>query len=198
MLALIQARINSTRLPGKVLLPLGDKRVLEHIVDRAWKIKDVSEVGITIPFDAGQSELNDYIYHRMTFESRYHVKVSYGPENDLRERTLRAMRGHGDVLRIWGDCPLIDPATCSSLVAAYKQDDTHFGLAVIPEDSGFPRGWEVHVASLKVIYNSGVGADGGILYPDIPRLELRRFQPVDENYLLDTPEDYQRLCGLFS
>ena len=55
----IQARIGSTRLPGKVLLNLADKPVLKHVVERAAAIKGVDEVVIAIPKASSERPLKE-------------------------------------------------------------------------------------------------------------------------------------------
>ena len=103
-IAIIQARMSSTRLPGKVLLPLAGRPILWHIVQRARACKEVDEVVVATSTDPSDDQLvsfcegNDIVFHRGSLSnvlSRYTEILDKKP--------------HDYYVRITGDCPLIDP-----------------------------------------------------------------------------------------
>jgi len=102
--AIIQARFSSTRLPGKVLLPLGDKTVLERVVDRVSKAKNISQVVL-----ATSSEKDDDQIFELCNQKG--VKCFRGDLNDVLDRYYQAAKEFEakNICRITADCPLIDP-----------------------------------------------------------------------------------------
>ncbi len=99
-IAVIQARMNSTRLPGKVLEFIGDIPCIEHVVRRVQRALPLTVV--TIPED-------DEVLKSWCL--RQEVPFTTGPENDLLLRYLFAAREYdADVIvRVTADCPFIDP-----------------------------------------------------------------------------------------
>lgn len=112
ILAIIQARYGSTRLPGKVLLPLGKKSVLEHVVDRAKKIEGISHVIVA----TGDRSRNYFITEEC---NRISAPIYYyHDEADVLLRFLFcAMENRADyVLRITGDSPFLDISLANELI----------------------------------------------------------------------------------
>lgn len=201
--AIIQARYNSTRLPGKAVLPLAGRPVLAHIVERARRIPGVDTVAVTIPDGANQGPLVEFV------ESLEGVRLSRGPEADLARRYGIAARecGATTVVRLWADCPVLDPALAGALLAAARGAGVPF--ATIPLDSGYPEGIEAHVMTVEAL----AAADAEAIAADeretihlffsrrserFPVLHFRR-QPDRHalKVLLDTPDDYRRLKQAF-
>jgi spore coat polysaccharide biosynthesis protein SpsF (cytidylyltransferase family) len=147
--AIIQARHTSTRLPGKVVLPLAGVPVLTHIVERAKLIEGIDAVCIAVPDGPGQEPLVTLAEELAAQSDRVHVV--FGPEDDLVKRYAIAIEqlAADTVMQLWGDCPLIDPAVVGALLAAYRRAGVPF--ATIPEDSGYPEGVEAFVMSADAI-----------------------------------------------
>ena len=103
-IAIIQARCSSTRLPGKVLLPLGDKPMIWHIVKRAESCILVNEVVVATSTEPSDDPLEDFCQ-----ESG--ISCFRGSLNNVLDRYLSVLRLHPHtyVVRITGDCPLIYP-----------------------------------------------------------------------------------------
>ena len=116
--ASIQARMGSSRLPGKVLLDLGGKRVIEHVVDRCRAATTVDTVVLT----TGHGDENDAIRE---WCDRNDVRHATGEEDDLLGRHLAVARGIDcDLLvRITGDCPFLPPEEMDRLVRAHGDWD---------------------------------------------------------------------------
>ena len=116
---IIQARMGSRRLPGKMLMDLGGKPVLWHTVMRAKKIG--LPVLVTVP--EKDAEL-------MAVTDNCQVGINFGPEDDVLSRYYFAAAGMGlgpsganrggAIMRLCGDQPLIDPDACTRVLEAFK------------------------------------------------------------------------------
>jgi spore coat polysaccharide biosynthesis protein SpsF (cytidylyltransferase family)/aryl-alcohol dehydrogenase-like predicted oxidoreductase len=112
----IQARMGSSRLPGKSLMMLGDRPVLQWVVDRARQIPGTSGVVVATSREHRDDPIASYC-------KRYGLPVFRGSESDVLDRFAACAREqHADAaVRITGDCPLLDPAESGRVVAAFKQ-----------------------------------------------------------------------------
>lgn len=101
--AIVEARMTSTRLPGKVLLPLADKPALERLVERLKRSKYLDEIIIATT----SNKTDDKI---VELADSLGVQYFRGSENDVLERVLGAARSiKADIIvEITGDCPLVD------------------------------------------------------------------------------------------
>lgn len=121
VVAVIQARMGSTRLPGKVLMPLAGKPVLWHVVHRLRKCRMVDEVAIatsTLPTDDPLVE----------FAQSERVALIRGPEDDVLERYILAARQfHADIIvRVTGDAPLVDPMLIDHMIELLIADNADY------------------------------------------------------------------------
>lgn len=114
VIAIIQARMGSTRLPGKVLLDVCGKTVLERVVERVRRAKTISRIVIAIPDGGGQEGIIQEC-------GRIGVEVMSGSELDVLDRYYSIARrvGASHVARITSDCPLVDPALIDRVVQHY-------------------------------------------------------------------------------
>ncbi|HEY9619561.1 MAG TPA: glycosyltransferase family protein [Crinalium sp.] len=122
--AIIQARMGSTRLPGKVLKRLCDKTVLAHVISRVQNCPLVDEV---IVATTTSEEDNAIVLEA----EKYKAKWFRGSEHDVLERYYLAAKEYGIevIIRITSDCPLFDPAILFDLLS-YFQDETTQGLRI--------------------------------------------------------------------
>ncbi len=143
--AIVQARLGSERLPGKVLKDLCGKPVLEHVVRRLRKASLLDEVIVAIP-DAAK----DDVLARFCEERGY--TLSRGSEQDVLSRYLNAARAHGAdiIVRITSDCPLIDPAIVDQVLTAHRKDPVVEYTCNVLERS-FPRGVDTEVVSMACL-----------------------------------------------
>ncbi|MDF1750895.1 MAG: NTP transferase domain-containing protein, partial [Alphaproteobacteria bacterium] len=112
VLGVIQARMGSSRLPGKALIDLAGKPLVWHMIDRMRRVKGVSEIVLATTADTRNKPLIDFC-KSLGIDSFQHEV-----EDDLAGRISGAIRGRtGDIiLKTGGDCPLIDPVVLQRMV----------------------------------------------------------------------------------
>ena len=194
VIAVIQARTGSTRLPAKVLRPLGDSTVLGRVVRAAQSAPGVEDV-VVATSGAADDE-------RVAEAARgLGVAVVRGSETDVLSRFLQAVDEHpcDGVVRLTADCPLLDPTVIGQAVAMWRADP---GLDYVSTTlvRNLPRGLDVEIASVDVLREVGRSATGyhrthvtSGIYTEPRRFQLGGlvFHPRadDLRVTLDTPED---------
>ncbi len=137
---IVQARIGSTRLPGKVLLDLGGKSVLAHVLERAAAIGGADLVCCAVP----DTPENDPV---AALAARLGAVVVRGSENDVLDRYYEAaVATQADiVVRVTSDCPLLDPALGAQVLAAVARDGYDYATNDMPPL--WPQGLDVEAFS---------------------------------------------------
>jgi len=129
VVAIIQARMDSSRLPGKVLIPVAGKPLLWHIIYRLRKCTMVNDICLAIP----ETRANDILHD---FGVEQGVAVVRGPEDNVLERYyLAAQRTKADIIiRVNGDVPLIDPDWLDTLISTMIAEDVDWvkGDSTVP------------------------------------------------------------------
>jgi spore coat polysaccharide biosynthesis protein SpsF len=123
--AIIQARMGSNRLPGKVLKSILGRPMLWHIVERVRAVPSIAEVVVAIPDDAGNEVLRRFCADNQ-------IALFAGSETDVLDRYYRAAQQFkaDPVIRITADCPLADPALIERLIQRYASGSyDHIGIA---------------------------------------------------------------------
>jgi spore coat polysaccharide biosynthesis protein SpsF len=147
--AIIQARMGSTRLPGKVLMDIAGKPMLQHVIERARRIQGVDQVIVATtnrPDDVAVVEL----------ASGLHVATYCGDEHDVLSRYVEAAAVHNaeTIVRLTGDCPLLDPS-CASLVLgvyrAYRAQGLDPYVSNVHPVRTWPRGYDTEVFSAALL-----------------------------------------------
>lgn len=138
VVAVVQARTGSTRLPGKVLADIGGRPMIDHVLERARLIEGVDEVVLAIPDLPDDDELAG-------LAGTLDVAVVRGPADDVLARYLVALETvapDGDVVvRLTGDCPLLSPAVSGTVLTGLADAD----YASNTLDRTFPRGLDTEV-----------------------------------------------------
>ena len=112
-IAIIQARMSSTRLPGKVLLPLAGKPVIHHIVDRAKSCENIGKVVVATSVENSDNPLVEYC-------KKNNIEYYRGNLNNVLSRFIAILNlnNYDYCVRITGDCPLIHPPFIDSQILA--------------------------------------------------------------------------------
>lgn len=142
--AIIQARTGSTRLPGKVLIELFGKTVLEHVIHRVQQTSLLDEIIIATTCATSDDPI-------VEIAKKCGVECFRGSETDVLSRYYHAAKHHGaDVIaRITSDCPLIDPHVNDDIIRYYHQHDYSIVLNAGDEPCHrtYPRGLDIEVFS---------------------------------------------------
>lgn len=133
IVAIIQARTTSTRLPNKVLMNISGKSMLWHVVNRVKQAKKVNEIVLAIP----DTKKND-ILEKFAIEN----KINYfrGSEENVLFRyyyAAKKFKAH-IIVRITSDCPFIDPKIIDKLVKKHLNSDCDYTST--GQKRTFPRG----------------------------------------------------------
>src|SRR5659263_124221 len=117
-IAIIQARMGSTRLPGKVMKDLQEKTVLAHVIERVKQAKMVDDIVIATTV----AKTDDCIIAEAL---KCGAKVFRGSEEDVLSRYYLAAKENSAniVVRITSDCPLIDPKVIDQFITFFKNEN---------------------------------------------------------------------------
>ena len=144
IVAIIQARMGSSRLPGKVLMDLGGEMVLGRVVRRLQRSRHISKIVVattTVPADEVIVAECD----------RLEVLCFRGSEHDVLDRYYQAARANAAdaVVRITSDCPLIDPELVDETVEVFGDKHADYASNVFPRT--YPRGLDTEVFSFDAL-----------------------------------------------
>jgi len=142
--AIIQARMGSNRLPGKVLMDIGGRPMLWHVINRLKYSKKLNDIVLAIP----DSKENDVLEK---FAQENKVKYFRGSEEDVLSRYYEAAKEvESDVIvRITSDCPLIDPKIVDLVIEKHLNSEEDYTSNVFKRT--FPRGLDVEIFDFKLL-----------------------------------------------
>lgn len=143
VVAVVQARMGSSRLPGKVMADIEGKPMLQRVLERARAAKRVDQVVI-----ATSTHAQDWPI--LSLADRLGYRAIAGSEHDVLSRYAEAARAsYADVVvRITSDCPLLDPALMGKTIALFEQSGADYAANCCMPYS-FPRGVEAEVFSAE-------------------------------------------------
>lgn len=146
--AIIQARISSTRLPGKVLMDLAGKTVLRHVLDRCAAIPVVDAVCCAIPVGS--------IHDAIAVEAKTAgVSIYRGSETDVLDRYWRAAEQFNatTILRVTSDCPFVDPLLCDRVAKEVISGRADYGCNNMPPT--WPHGLDCEAFTMDALRRAG-------------------------------------------
>jgi spore coat polysaccharide biosynthesis protein SpsF len=135
---IIEARLRSTRLPGKVLLPVVGKPMLQLMIERLRRARTIDEIVVATTDQPADDPIIELC-------SSLSVAVFRGSENDVLARVLGAAQAfRADVIvETTGDCPLLDPAVVDMVVSDFRIGGADFVSNTLTYTT--PRGTDVRV-----------------------------------------------------
>ena len=144
IVAIVQARMSSSRLPGKVLKKIGSKFVIEILIERLKKSKMTDFVCVATSTNSENDRLCDEL-------ERIDCGIFRGSEDDVLERFYEAaLTFQADVVvRITGDCPLVDVKVIDGVIELFLQEDVDYVSNVVPPS--FPDGIDVEVFTREAL-----------------------------------------------
>jgi spore coat polysaccharide biosynthesis protein SpsF len=147
VVAIIQARMGSSRLPGKVLTDLGGAPMLTHVVRRLAAARSVSEVVVATTTATADDAV-------AAAARKLGVGVHRGSETDVLARFLGAAREAAAeaIVRVTADCPLLDAEVVDQVIQALTRDVDY---ASNTHERTFPRGLDVEAVHRDVLERLG-------------------------------------------
>ncbi len=142
--AIIQARMGSSRLPNKVLLDLAGKPVLEHIIERVKEAEKIEKIIVATSENKQDSQIVD-------LAKKTGIDHFQGKEEDVLDRFYQTAKFFqlDDIVRITGDCPMIDPEIIDQVIDLYQKEQLDYANNSVP--SSFPDGLDVEVFSFQAL-----------------------------------------------
>ena len=137
-LVILQARMESTRLPGKVLMPICGKPMIELQITRILRSKFISDLVVAIPDTAENDVLNEYL-------KKLNVKVFRGSHFNVYERYIEASKKYPSksIIRLTADCPLVMPDLLDEMIKYFHSVKTDYLSNGLTET--FPDGLDIEV-----------------------------------------------------
>lgn len=207
VVAVIQARMGSERLPGKVLRDIRGKTMLARVVERAARIEGVHQVVVATTDDARDDDIVEAC-------RSLDVSVYRGSETDVLDRYYQAAVQYAAdvVIRITADCPLLDPEVSGKVLAEFLAHRPDYASNSIVRT--YPRGLDSGVMSFDALERTWREATQAYerehvtiyMYEHPEKFRLLSVESgLDKNYsdyrwTVDTPEDLEfvrSVYGLF-
>ena len=148
-IAIIQARLTSTRFPNKILQKIENQTLIQILVNRLLLSKKVDQVIVAIPNNKENRSIKKYIKG---------IKFFLGNENNVLDRYFKTAKKFKatTIVRICGDCPFIDPKVIDQILTIYdKKKYDYISNTIKPT---FPDGLDVEAFSFKVLKEAWVKA----------------------------------------
>jgi spore coat polysaccharide biosynthesis protein SpsF (cytidylyltransferase family) len=141
---IVQARMTSTRLPGKVLLPLGDTTLLDQVLARCAAVRGIDKVICAVPEGAAHDAVAEEA-------AVCGADVFRGSELDVLDRYARAAAWAAaeTVMRVTSDCPLIDPMICGHVLNLVRCGGADFACNNMPRS--FPHGLDCEAFPARLL-----------------------------------------------
>ena len=148
VVAIVQARMGSTRLPGKVLADIAGQPMLVREVERARRAATLDELVVATTVERADDAVAELCLSRG-------YPCYRGHPTDVLDRYYRAAQEHrADVIvRLTGDCPLIDPGVIDETVRAFLESEPPYDLVAnrLAEGRTFPIGLDTEVCSFEAL-----------------------------------------------
>jgi spore coat polysaccharide biosynthesis protein SpsF len=203
IVAIIQARMGSTRLPGKVLADIGGQPMLWYVMQRTRAAETLDEVVIATTTERADDAI-------VAFCGLQGVPCFRGSENDVLDRYYKAARHHNAeaVVRITSDCPLIDPEIIDKTVRAFLAEKPDYASNSVART--YPRGLDTEVMTFRALELAWREAGQPYqrshvtpyLYESPGRFKVLGVSAAEDyscyRWTVDTPEDLEFVRAVYS
>jgi spore coat polysaccharide biosynthesis protein SpsF len=137
-IAMVQVRMDSTRLPGKAMLPVLGKPLIAYLTERLARCRRLDDIVLATSNESSDHPLAD-------FAQTQGITLYRGSKDDVLGRFYNASLQFNAtaIVRITGDCPLIDPALVDEVIEFGDKTGADLARNVIDQPDGFPRGMDV-------------------------------------------------------
>lgn len=202
VVAIVQARMGSTRLPNKVMKPIGGVPMIELLLKRLAKCQELDQIVVATSVDTINQPLVEHV-RRLGFA------CEQGSENDVLERYVQAAENHQAdvVVRITGDCPLVDPVLVESCIREFHQQKVDYFSNTSPPT--YPDGLDIEVMQFSALKQASDKTnkpfDREHVTPYIRESEVFSKAVLQNNadlsglrWTADDPEDFEVITNVFS
>jgi spore coat polysaccharide biosynthesis protein SpsF len=203
-IAIIQARLGSTRLPFKMMLSLHGMPIIEWVVKRVQQATLLDDIIVAIPI----SEENDIL---AAYLHKLGVKTFRGDESDVLKRFYDAAKNENasSIVRICADNPLIDASEIDNLIKYYKKYPCDYAYNHIPRNNRYPDGIGAEIIPFSLLEKLHETVTSqhhkehclSYIYDNHAQFVIRTFDPPDPllhhpemRFDIDTFDDYYRLA----
>lgn len=156
VVCLVQARVGSTRLPGKILKEICGKTILHHEIDRLKKCKEIDEIVIATT----DKKDDDKIVNEA---KKLSVKYFRGSENDVLSRFYySAKENNADIIvRVTSDCPCIDFEILDKMLIYFKDKYKEKQIDYLSNtiNRTYPRGYDIEIFTFSALEKSYINAE---------------------------------------
>ena len=144
VVAIIQARFNSTRFPGKIFSQINNKSILDIIIFRLKLCKKVDDIIIACSTNKKDIQILNYC-------KKNNLKVYRGSEKNVLKRYYNAAKKNNvkNILRITSDCPLVDPKIIDQLISKHRLNNSDYTSNTITPT--FPDGFDAEVFKFELL-----------------------------------------------
>lgn len=138
LIAIIQARYNSTRFPGKILKKIKGKTLLEILIKRLQKSKYINKIVVVSSTKVEDLKIKDVC-------DQLHIEFFQGSENDVLDRYYKVAKflKAKNIIRITSDCPLIDPIVVDKVIIKHFAQNADYTTNTMP--ATYPDGYDVEI-----------------------------------------------------
>jgi len=202
--AIIQARIGSTRLPYKMMLSLHGKPIIEWVIRRVQKSKLLDDIIVAIP----ESEDNDVLAKYIVDLG---VHIFRGSESNVLNRFYESVKDKNttQIVRVCADNPLVDGKEIDNLISFYKENSYDYVYNHIPKNNLYPDGLGAEIISFDLLkhMNDVVTLqhqkEHCLLYiwDNEDKFTIKSFDPLEKElhhpemkFDVDTFDDYHKLA----
>lgn len=142
--AIIQARMSSTRLPGKVLKTINEKPLIEYQIERIKRCHYIDNIVIATTINNIDDEIVDFC-------KRNNIDFYRGSEEDVLSRYYEAAKKFkaDTIIRLTSDCPIIDPDVVDKIVETYLENNHDYVSNTL--ERTYPRGLDAEVFSFSAL-----------------------------------------------
>ena len=189
IVATIEARMTSSRLPGKVLMPAGGVPMLKHLVTRLEAVTSIQEIVLATTNNKTDDPL-------VEFAKQENINYYRGSEDDVMLRVIEAAESvNADiVVEITGDCPIIDPQIVEQTIGMFKAHNADYVSNA--HIRSYPDGMDTQVFRLETLKRSASMTDDSLDHEHVS-LHIRNHHEIFSHvYLIAPPELHWPGLGL--
>lgn len=211
IVAIIQARMGSSRLPGKVLMNIEGKPTLKRICERLESVPSLGQIVVATSVEVRDDEIE-------TFCKQNNVAYFRGSESDVLDRFYKtAKASKADVvIRITADCPLVDPLLVQSLVEKFQSSHLDYcavatgaGVSQLESFGKFPDGLDAEIMRFSALEDAWKNAQSSLerehvtpfIWKNTSKFKTDRLNSEgaygDCRWTLDTKNDFDFISAVY-